>query len=220
MTSTGTSSSGSVAWKRAVTAVPDAALATAFLVTWLRPFALGERVVEYFLITMLLEFIIVHSTALMGAVAMSDEPGRAKLKSLVGLAGLYTLFVAGFAVGFGVWWPLLAFWGLTFNRMLGVILGEAPRGRERQYVKAGWALSVVYFLVGATAVTFLPIPELGVTPDVRAQLALPGGGLWIDEPQRVLAFGVFYFGLTAVGEALGWGRSETALRGVPRDPAP
>lgn len=83
----------------------------------------------------------VHSTALMGTVAISDEPGRTKLKRLVGLATLYALFVAGFAVGFGVWWPLLAFWGLTFSRMLGVILGEAPHGRERLYVKAGWALS-------------------------------------------------------------------------------
>lgn len=63
------------------------------------------------------------------------------------------------------------------------------------------------------------LPELGVTAGVQVELALPGSGLWIDEPQRVLAFGALYFGLTAVGEVLSRGRSGAFLRGVPREPA-
>ncbi|TPW15194.1 MAG: hypothetical protein FD129_941, partial [bacterium] len=34
---------------------------------------------------------------------------------------------------------------------------------------------------------------LGLTPAVHSRLGLEGGGIWIDEPHRVLAFGVAYF---------------------------
>ena len=195
--------------------LPDFSLAGAFLYTWIEPRALGDDAVRYFMLTMLLEFIIVHSSAFMGNVLLSREGTRKRLLALLGLGACYTLFVGGFALGFGTWWPVWAFWGLTLNRMLSVLVGDAPEGRERQYVRAGWALSVMFYLFGAFATTLLPVPELGMgsaAPD------LPGGGLWVDEPHRVLAFGVIYFGLTGLGELLGWGRSERFLKGVPKDP--
>lgn len=200
-------------------ALPDFALAGAFLVTWIEPTALGDEVVRYFLLTMLLEFIIVHSSAFMGNVVLSrDNPSR-RVRGLFWLGLFYTLFFGGFALGFGTWWPVWAFWGLTFNRMLSILIGDAPEGRERQYVRAGWALSVLYYLGGVFATVLLPVPELGMTSGVRSALDLPGGGLWVDEPQRVLAFGVVYFGLTGIGEVMGWARSERFLKGVPKDPA-
>lgn len=53
----------------------------------------------------------------------------------------------------------------------------------------------------------------------RGTLDLPCGGLWVDEPQRVLAFGFLYFGMTGIGEVLGWARNEKFLKGVPKDPS-
>ena len=201
--------------RRLLAAAPDLALAAAFLVTWLRPTALGEGVVPYFMLTMLLEFVIVHSSGFMGSVVLSrEDPGR-RMKALLGLGLFYTLFVGGFALGFGVWWPVVAFWGLTLNRMLSVLLGDAPEGMERRYVRAGWALSVLYYLGGVFLTVLAPLPELGLTASVRSTLDLPGSGLWVDEPHRVLAFGVVYFGMTGIGELAGWARSERFLRGVP-----
>lgn len=196
--------------------LPDFSLAGAFLYTWIEPTALGEDAVRYFMLTMLLEFIIVHSSAFMGTVILSREGTGKRLLALLGIGLFYTLFVGGFALGFGTWWPVWAFWALTLNRMLSVRIGGAPEGRERQYVRAGWALSVMFYLFGAFATTLLPVPELGMgtaSPD------LPGSGLWVDEPHRVLAFGVIYFGLTGLGELLGWGRSLRFLKGVPTDAA-
>lgn len=195
--------------------IPDFALAGTFLITWLNPYALGEMAVQYYLLTMLLEFIIVHSSGFMGSVAFSRNSAVLRLRNIFGLALFYSLFVGGFALGFTTWWPLYAFWGLTLNRMLGILIGDAPVGRERQYVQAGWALSIIYYLGGAFATVWLPVPALGMTREVRAALDLPGGGLWVDEPQRVLAFGVLYFGLTGVGEVLGWARNENFLKGMP-----
>lgn len=208
-----------VRWKRAAVAFPDLVLAGVFLLTWLRPFALGSSPVEFGRITMILEFLAIHSAYLTGVRIYRDRSRRARLERIGLFAVLYTVFAGGVAAKFGVWWPLLAFWGLMFNRMLGAILEEAPRGTERLYWKLAWEFSLALFLVGVFAVALLPIPELGWTADVRAGLGASG-----DEPHRWLAFGVFYFGLTAVSEIGGWARARALQLGgppeIPATPAP
>jgi hypothetical protein len=198
-------------------AIPDFGLATVFLMTWWRPYTFGETAVERCLLTMVLEFIIVHSSAFMGHVAMSREDRSRRLGAVLGLGLLYSVFVVAFAWGFQSWWPVYAFWGLTLNRMLGIMTGDAPVGRERQYVKAGWALSALYYLGCVVLTSLLPVPALGITSEVQSALDLPGNGQWVDQPQRVLAFGVLYFSLSGLGELLGWARNETFLKGVPSD---
>lgn len=210
-------SGAGITYRGLLAALPDFAIAGAFLYTWNDPFALGETAARYFMLTMLLEFIIVHSSGFMGSIVLARQDARRRMWMIIGLSLFYTLFVGGFALGFGTWWPVWAFWGLTLNRLLSILIGDVPEGRERQYVRAGWALSVMYYLGGVFATVFLPVPELGMTSSVRASLDLPGGGLWVDEPYRVMAFGVLYFGLAGLGELLGWGRSRKFLKGVPDD---
>ena len=55
----------------------------------------------------------------------------------------------------------------------------------------------------AVAAILLPLPRLGLTPEVVARLALPGSGQWVEQPHRVLAFGFLYFAATAISEAFG-----------------
>lgn len=201
--------------RRTVLAVPDLVIAGIFLLVWIRPFALGSESVESLAIVMLMEFVVVHATAMTGHVLLSDAPDRSRIRSLGGLTLLYTLFAAGYAWQFRVWWPLLAVWILSLNRLTGVLFVGRPRGGDRLYVQSSWALSIMYFLGGATTVTFLRIPGLGVTEEAREAIDLPGGGLWIDEPQRLLAFGVIYFGLTGLGEILAWPHSSAVRSGIP-----
>lgn len=196
-------------------AIPDFALAGTFLLTWVDPSVTGAATVSTLMLTMLLEFVIVHSSAFMGNVVLSRGDASGRARALLAFGLFYTLFVGGFSLGFGTWWPLVGFWILTLNRVLSVLLGDAPEGMERRYVRAGWALSVMAYLAGAFLTVLLPVPELGMTAAARAAADLPGGGLWVDEPQRVLAFGVFYFGITGIGEVLGWARSPRFLKGVP-----
>lgn len=210
---------GPVVWKRVAAALPDLALAGAFLLTWLRPFALGSPPVDSYRILVILEFLAIHSAYLTGVRIYRDRSRRARLERLGFFAVLYTIFAAGVAAKFGVWWPLLAFWGLMLNRMLGEILEEAPRGTERLYRKLAWELSLAFFVGGIFAVTLLPIPELGWTADVRTGLGASG-----DEPHRILAFGVLYFGLTAVSGIGGWAWSRALRLGgrpeIPATPSP
>jgi len=186
---------------RLTTALPDLLLSAGFLITWIAPLTLDEKAVSYFLLVMLLEFLIVHSAGFMGSVVLHRPLATGfKVRALAGLGGFYLLFAAGFALGFRAWWPIWTILGLTLNRILIVLLGEIPDGKERQSIQKGWAASTLFYVVLALLTVLLPVPALGVTAQVIDLQAFTSTGLWVDEPQRVLAFGFLYFLATGASE--------------------
>ena len=186
-----------------LSALPDFALGLTFAIAWVRPTWAGPDLVPHLLLVMLLEFVIVHSSAFMGVAATADAPRQRRVRSLVGLGLFYSLFVGGFALGFHTWWPLAAFWGLTLNRLLGVLVGQAPAGGERRLIMAGWAASAILYLGLCTLTLFLPLPRFGLTSEFVRGLHLPSSGVWIEQPHRVIAFGAAYFTLVGCSELAG-----------------
>jgi hypothetical protein len=177
-------------------AAPDFATAGVFLVTWIAPATFGEQALKRLMLVMLLEFVVVHSAAFMGTVAVAPA-GRAKRAlGIVGFGAFYSLFAAAMGLAFQSWWPVIAFAGLTLNRLLGVLLGQVPDAEQKAFIRMGWVASVEFFVGGCFLTMLLPVPALGVTPAVVAAQHFSVTGLWIEEPQRVLAFGVVYFALT------------------------
>jgi len=187
-----------------VAAAPDAGLAAICLLTWLAPDAVGAQQVRYVVLLMLLEFVVIHSAAFMGQAVVDIDQPPARAMAILGFGLFYTIFVGAFGLAFHTWWPVAGFWLLTGNRLLGVLVGQAPDGEERRYLRAGWATGVVFY-VGAVFLTlFLPLPRFGITPDVVARQGFAGmGGVWIQEPHRVVAAGFLYFAATAVSELFG-----------------
>jgi hypothetical protein len=60
-----------------------------------------------------------------------------------------------------------------------------------------WAGSVALFLAGVFLTSVADIPRWGILADLAPKYGLnPQGGLWEAEPQRVVAFGAIYFGIT------------------------
>ena len=98
---------------RAISALPDVALGVTFLVTWIDPRVFGEGVLKYALLTMLMEFIVVHSSGFMGFVLWGTSLGAVK-KTLatLGLGAFYTTFLVAFGHLQRARWPVWAFWGL------------------------------------------------------------------------------------------------------------
>ncbi len=177
--------------------LPDFVLGLAFLITWIDPYALGDSMPQYFMLVMLLEFIIIHSAAFMGMMIFSDAPPLKRAIYIIGLGLFYSLFVAAFCLGFNDWWPMGAFWVLIFNRLMSAVFSGSESEEKKKFVAGMWSVNVGCYLVGVFATTLLPVPAFGITSSVISSLNLQGGGLWIAEPYRVLAFGWFYF--TAVG---------------------
>jgi hypothetical protein len=181
--------------------MPDLVLGGVFLVAWTSPASFQGNVVPHLMLVMLLEFIIVHSSAFLGHVMLGRETRKRKIASLLGLGGFYTLFVGGFSLAFRSWWPLGSFWAQMVNRLLSVIVGQAPSGEEKQFLQRSWGVSVLCYLVFAMATTLLPLPRLGVDGVFRE--GLPGNGLWVEEPHRVMALGFLYFTAVGISELFG-----------------
>lgn len=194
---------------------PNFLLAGLFLVTWVRPELIGGKIIAYCMLIMMLEFVVVHSSAFMGNVVLAPGKGSGeKAKAIIGLGAFYTLFVGGWALAFRTWWPLVSFWMLTLNRLLGVILKVAPSGKERELMRRGWAASVAYYLGFVMLTTLLPVPRFGITDEIIRAQGLPGSGEWISHPEKVVAFGFLYFLANGVSELFqhGWTAS-----GIPKE---
>lgn len=173
-----------------ISAVPDFVLAGVFLITWIRPTFLREDMVATLMLLILLEFIIIHSAAFMGSMLFREGDWWRKTLQVLGLGAFYSIFVGGFSLAFGAWWPFISFWGLTANRLIGTLIDIGSAPEQRQRIQQGWIISGFCF-VGFTFLTVIfPVPAFGID-DVA--LNLTGEGIWFDEPQRVIALGLLYF---------------------------
>ncbi len=94
---------------------------------------------------------------------------------------------------FEQWWPIVAFWSLTLNRLTAVLFQTAPQGVERQRLMNGWATSGILYIVWVIVTAWLPLPPLGLSPAIVADAQLPGTGAWVEAPQRLIAAGAGYF---------------------------
>lgn len=189
-------------------ALPDALSAGVFLAAWLFPLHWGNALVGNLLLVMLLEFIVVHSSGFLGMTVLDTSASRARrVLAVLGFGAFYLSFVLAFAFIFQRTWAIWAFSWLLVSKLASIWFepSTAESARQQQL----WALSAVCYVLGAFATTLLPLPRLGITPEVVSQLGLPGSGLWVEQPQKVVAFGLLYFGLLAAAKWMMVGKGRT-----------
>ncbi len=186
-----------------VNAAADFGFAAVFLITWIVPNTFGDHTLRFLMLVMMMEFVVVHSSAFMGNVMISRANRGAQATALAGFGVFYSLFAGAFALAFKTWWPITMFWGQTLNRLLGVLFGQVPDEDQKAFIQRSWIASVLLYLLGAFVTIVLPIPRLGITSSVIAAQQIHSSGLWVEQPQRVLAFGVVYFLLTGWSDLRG-----------------
>lgn len=196
--------------ERVLAVLPDAVSAGAFACLWMFPLAFGTSGVRNGMLVMLVEFILIHSTAFLGAAAFAESASRLRrVGLLVGFGALYLGFIAAFSFAFDAWWPFLAFGWLLLGKLRIVFDARDRNGDGKGGVHAMWAISALAYLASVFATAFLPLPRLGLGAAVLPQLQLPGSGLWVEQPHRVIAAGALYFGLLAWGK---WYAARARLR--------
>lgn len=210
MTAYATSTSRLFTFPQLIAAIPDFGLAGFFMISWLHPYAFGNRMLSRLELMMLMEFIILHSAAFMACAMAFPRSRIVKTGGVIGLGLFYTLFVGVFSMSFHTWWPLASFWFLLVNRMMAVMMGKAPVARDLGYIIAGWAAGVIFYLAYAMLTALVNIPRLGITTAVQMAQPPSVGGLWAEEPWRVVAFGAFYYASIAVTELFGVGAPPAA----------
>ena len=190
--------------ERIIAAGPDIVTTAAFLTVWLSPLSLGSHAADDAMLIMIVEFILLHASAMLGALNLSNLSRSIRVAMSSCLAGIYFVMIGGYAWTFQEWWPLLAFSWLLLGK-LSLIFNHTGQKSEKSYaLAAGWIILSMFYLSGVTITALAPVPELGITQASRPSLELTGSGLWVDEPQRVVAFGVLYFGLSAWARWNAW----------------
>lgn len=183
---------------RLASALPDAITAALFLSTWIEPRRSGIERIEYLMTVMLIEFFVVHSSGFYAAILATTPSSRAKrVVAMLGLMALYSVFMLLFLATAKNPWPIYAFLWLLASRFLHVVIARVDRTESIQRAVQLWAISVAAYVLGAIATILLPLPPLGVTPDVISSLQLHSGGTWSARPHTVLAFGTLYFTIQA-----------------------
>ncbi len=189
-------------------AAPQLVAAFAYLAVWISPQSFDPSLLKILMLGMVIEFLLIHSFAFMGLLSQPDDHTDTKRKrgrfrrSLVVLGfGLFYLgFAAALAMAFDSTGPVWTFGWLILSRLASVWFGGASSFEASQRAMSRWGISVLLYILGVVMTSLLPLPRLGLTPDVIATLGIPGSGLWVDSPQKLLAFGALYFGLLAFDE--------------------
>ncbi len=180
-----------------VSYVPDFAIAGTFLITWLAPLTFGPKMIGYLLTVALLELFVVMAASIIAGMAVENtEPDAVKMA--IGFSIFFWIFAAAYGAGEGIWWMLWAYWLLLANRRWGV--WRAPMGGEKELLTLSLWVQAGLWILFAFITARAAIPELGVTQEIVRAEKLSGGGAWIGEPHRMLAFGFLYFTAVTVTE--------------------
>ncbi|MGH8028552.1 MAG: hypothetical protein ACREO3_01325 [Arenimonas sp.] len=210
--------SGAARW---LPVLPDAMTCAFFLVVWANPLVFGPLSVRTAMLTMLLEFFLVHATGIFTVFVYDTGSRWKRIGGLLGLSSLYLLMVGAYARSFGEWWPLVAFGWLAAGKIAWVWTNTSGVARPAASGGAGpmlnfadddaisrhmaaWAASVALFLAGVAYTTIAQIPRWGMTVALQPGFGLnmASEGLWESQPHRVVALGAIYFGVTFVVKVL------------------
>jgi hypothetical protein len=193
-------SSGPAAW--VVAATPEILAAGACAVAWIAPTALSPAFIRGLMLGLLVEFLVIHSFAflMVAAAPGSKTPRWGRILAVLGFGAFYLLFAGLMAKIFDNSAPLWTFAWLLGSRILTIVVDRAPTGREGERQMHAWGMSAFVYIVGMVLTQIVPVPRLGLTPEVVASLGIPGSGSWPEEPQRAMVFGLLYFGLRAYDE--------------------
>jgi hypothetical protein len=195
---------------RVVPLLPDALSTGFFLVVWAHPFAFGPLSVQTAMLTMLLEFFLVHATGFFTVFANDQRGSKWKrVGAMAGLSLFYVLMIGAFAYSFRAWWPLLAFGWLLAGKVAWVWTSrptpDDPDGSAATFRQmAAWAGSVLLFLGGVVLTAVNDVPRWGMTAALQPGFGLDmaSSGIWESQPHRVVAFGALYFGATFLAKAV------------------
>jgi len=204
-------------------ALPDALSATIFMWAWIDPATIGEPArVKNLMLTMLFEFIVMHSSAMIGSMLLSDMTRTKKFQALIGLSALYLVFVLAFAAAFSSTWPIWVFAWLFLCRFWYLIANPTTGEDAARRMQLSWAISAITYIAGCFATVLLPLPRFAITPEFITAMHFPENmtGDWVDHPWRVLAFGAFYFSVLALGKLNDFWLPAPAATAQPQKVAP
>jgi hypothetical protein len=173
-------------------ALPELGLALIFLMTWISPRVLGSNWVKSLLLTLLAEMLLLSAAFALWRI---EAEGGFLLVLMWGLLGLYVLAAWGLSRLFQSWWPMVVLGLLLASRwwvdglpLLASGIDDTPELL---------AFRGIALMAAVVVTTIVPLPRLGMSPELVREIRIPGDGIWVDHPERLLATGLLYFSAIA-----------------------
>lgn len=160
---------------------------------WVDPSSRDDPVswVRFGVALLLLEFVLLHSSAFIGALSATAKTLWKKLLGFAGLAAFYGVFVLGFALGTSSRAVLDIYLFVMLGRLVSLV-ADSKSGSEVFIARAVGGVLVYLPLVFASVL--VPWPRLGITEELASAARTPNSsGLWVDQPHRAIAVGAIYF---------------------------
>ena len=168
----------------AANAAPDFVLGLTYVTALVDRTLLPEAWVPQLARAALIEFVVIHASGFLAWPWLARE-WKQKQRALfvAALAAAYSLGLGIFSLVVGGVWPLAIFWGLMLNRMLVVLVHEAPGDEEFQQWVASWAGGTTLYVLAVVIGAF-------------------GGA---NDTTKALVIGFLYFTLVGLSELTLWG---------------
>lgn len=181
---------------------PRFVTAGTYLAAWIVPERLPVGLAKALLVALILEFLLIHSYPFLN-ILLGTEKGSSVERRLgaglgvLGFGALYLLMAGVIGWATHSMTPVWTIVWLLGSRIFEIVVAGEPSSSAAQSRTAAWMRNVWLYLLLIVATAIVPLPALGLTPEIVAGLHLPGSGDWVEQPQHALAFGFLYFGLGA-----------------------
>jgi Kef-type K+ transport system membrane component KefB len=185
--------------------LPCLYLSYALMAVWIDPMSWDSgRWVPYGVGLLLMEFLILHSAGMTCGIMAEKKTRKEKYKILAGLFLIYCVMGLGFAAATDSPSLLGMLIAIMVGRFVTVINPEQVRGLQKRT-----AYGVMLYMACTTGTVFIAVPEMGITPEVLAEVyPSRGGGVWERYPQRPIVAGAVYFGVMGILELFVFSRSQ------------
>jgi hypothetical protein len=150
----------------------------------------------------LIEFILLHSGAFMAVGPVIFDKFWYRLAWFAGFFSVYAVSLFGIAwwsQGHYVFWMLL---GVLISRLMILVVLPDKKGTIMMLQRSAVGMVI---LILTCFILLLPLPQLGLTEEVRWATFGPVVDALTEYPQRMIAWGLAYFFLMALVEFIvGW----------------
>lgn len=178
--------------------LPLLALSWFLFNVWLDPLGIDDGGwVRIAAVLVLLEFVLLHSAAFMSAGPFVCPRLWQRLVWFMGFGIVYGgmfIVIANWSQGRYVFWMLL---GVLISRLMTLVVLHDKRGTILMLQRSAVGIIVLLLTV---FIVFLPLPQLGMTEEVRFTAFGAADDLLSEYPHRTMAWGVVYFLLMALVE--------------------
>jgi hypothetical protein len=181
-------------------AIPCFTMAARLFRVWRDPMGVEDgRWVRIGTGVFVLEFVLLHAGILLGAAGAGADTLAGKVGATLGLTAFYELFAGAVALGFQSRMLFTSFLWMIGGRFVALAVGISERDTELLTAHSVVGMMIYFAMVLVSVV--LPIPRLGITPQVAAATRQPNAsGTWVDHPHRAIGAAAVYFLLLGVVE--------------------